>query len=88
MIFHLFGLPLHRNLLREKKFCEYLDQIRVFSLIWENLIKDQITVFLQAIILLIQVTFFFTMYWYSYEKIEVNHWDLFPTQTGKNLDGE
>ena len=88
MIFHLFGLPLHRNLLRETKFCEYLHQIRVFSLIWEDLIKDQITVFLQAIILLIQVTFFFTMYWYSYEKIEVNHWDLFPTQTGKNLDGE
>ena len=28
------------------------------------------------------------MYWYSSKKIEVNHWDLFPTQTAKNLDGE
>ena len=58
MIFHLFGLPLHRNLLRETKFCEYLHQIRVFSLIWANLIKDQTTDSLQAIILLIQVTSF------------------------------
>ena len=58
MIFHLFGLPIHRNLLRETKFCEYLHQIRVFCLIWENLIKDQTTESLQAIILLIQVTFF------------------------------
>ena len=58
MIFDLFGLPLHRNLLRETKFCEYLHQIRVFSLIWENLIKDQTTDSLQAIILLIQVTCF------------------------------
>ena len=58
MIFDLFGLPLHRNLLRETKFCEYLHQIRVFSLIWENLIKDQTTDSLQAIILLIQLTFF------------------------------
>ena len=62
MTFHLFVLPLYRNLLREAKFYEYLHQIRVFSLIWENLIKDQISVFLQAIILLIQATFFFTMY--------------------------
>ena len=30
MIFHLFGLPLRRNLLQESKSCEYLHQIRVF----------------------------------------------------------
>ena len=58
MIFHLFVLPLCRNLLREAKSCEYLYKIRVFSLTCENLIKDQLNVFLQAIILLIQATFF------------------------------